>query len=62
VTVSAGTDRLVGQDPAAIWNAVQDVLARPTGPARVPEFWDGQAAERVVQALLEFIAVRCSGR
>src|SRR5262245_59352366 len=62
VTVSAGTNRLVGQDPAAIWNAVQDVLSRPAGPGRVPEFWDGQAGERVVQALLEFVAVRCSGR
>jgi UDP-N-acetylglucosamine 2-epimerase (non-hydrolysing) len=60
VTVSAGTNRLVGQDPTAIWNAVQDVLSRPAGPARVPEFWDGQAAERVVQALLEFVAARCS--
>jgi UDP-N-acetylglucosamine 2-epimerase (non-hydrolysing) len=62
VTVSAGTNRLVGQDPTAIWNAVQDVLSRPAGPARVPEFWDGQAAERVVQALLEFVAARCSRR
>jgi UDP-N-acetylglucosamine 2-epimerase (non-hydrolysing) len=62
VTVSDGTNRLVGQDPTAIWNAVQEVLAAPPGPVRVPEYWDGEAAERVVRAILEFVAVRCSGR
>jgi UDP-N-acetylglucosamine 2-epimerase (non-hydrolysing) len=62
VTVTDGTNRLVGQDPTAIWNAVQDVLATAPGPVRVPEYWDGEAAERVVRAILEFVAVRCSGR
>jgi UDP-N-acetylglucosamine 2-epimerase (non-hydrolysing) len=62
VTVSQGTNRLVGQDPAAIWKAVQEVLAAPPAPARVPEYWDGQAAERVVCAILEFVAARRSAR
>jgi len=58
VTVSEGTNRIVGQNPEVIWEAAQDVLARPAGVARVPEYWDGQAGERVVQALLEFTAAR----
>ena len=62
VTVSQGTNRLVGQDPAAIWKAVQEVLSQPPAPARVPEYWDGQAAERVVRAILEFVAARRSAR
>jgi len=62
VTVTEGTNRLVGQDPTAIWTAVQEVLAQPPGPARAPEYWDGRAAERVVDALLEFVAARCNRR
>ena len=58
VTVSEGTNRVVGQDPAVIWAAVQEVLDQPRGEARVPEYWDGQAAERVVRAVLEFLAAR----
>jgi UDP-N-acetylglucosamine 2-epimerase (non-hydrolysing) len=62
VTISDGTNRLVGQDPAAIWSAALAVLDGPRGPGRVPEFWDGQAAERVVSALLEFVAARRARR
>ena len=58
VTVTDGTNRIVGQDPAAIWRAVEDLLDAPARPAKVPEYWDGHAAERIVQALLEFIAAR----
>jgi UDP-N-acetylglucosamine 2-epimerase (non-hydrolysing) len=58
VTVSEGTNRVVGQDPDVIWAAVQDVLDQPQGKVRVPEYWDGQAAERVVRAVLEFLAAR----
>ena len=62
VTVTDGTNRLVGQDPAAIWAAVEAVLGAPRGRARVPEYWDGQAAVRVVTALLEFVATRRARR
>jgi len=62
VTVADGTNRLVGQDPAAIWAAAVAVLAEPRGRGRVPEYWDGEAAERVVVALLEFVAARRARR
>ncbi len=58
VTVSEGTNRIVGQDPEVIWKAAQEVLAEAAGPVRVPEYWDGQAGERIVRALLEFTAAR----
>jgi UDP-N-acetylglucosamine 2-epimerase (non-hydrolysing) len=58
VTVTDGTNRVVGQDPEAIWAAVQELLEAEPAPARVPEYWDGQAGERVVRALLEFTAAR----
>lgn len=53
VTCRQGTNALVGDDLEAAWAAVEAALA---GPARHPvtiEGWDGRAAERVVDALVE---------
>ena len=58
VTVTDGTNRVVGQDPEVIWKAAEGILSAPPGTPRVPEYWDGRAAERIVAALLEFIRAR----
>lgn len=60
VTVTCGTNRVVGQDPAVIWREVESILAAPMPERRVPEGWDGKAARRVVSAVLDFIAARQS--
>jgi len=52
ITVDEGTNEVVGTDPDAVVAAAQRVLARPPA-ARHPALWDGRAAERVVDALLE---------
>lgn len=52
ITVTQGTNRVVGSQPAAIIAAARDALQRPwPDPPRI-EGWDGQAAERVVETLL----------
>jgi UDP-N-acetylglucosamine 2-epimerase (non-hydrolysing) len=51
LTVTEGTNRVVGTDPAVILDAVASELASRT-PARRPELWDGRAAERIVQAII----------
>jgi UDP-N-acetylglucosamine 2-epimerase (non-hydrolysing) len=48
VTVTEGTNRLAGTDPAAIRAAVKEALAAPP-VGRVPKLWDGQAATRIVE-------------
>lgn len=53
ITVTEGTNRLVGTRPTAILAAVGEVLADGGGEARRPEYWDGRASERIVNILLE---------
>jgi UDP-N-acetylglucosamine 2-epimerase (non-hydrolysing) len=55
ITVSEGTNRLVGTRPAEILAAVGEVLAGGAGEARRPELWDGRASERIVEILVERI-------
>jgi UDP-N-acetylglucosamine 2-epimerase (non-hydrolysing) len=55
VTVELGTNRVVGTDPARIVAEAEAVLARDKQkePPRVPPLWDGHAAGRILDALLE---------
>ncbi len=52
VTVTQGTNQIVGQDPARIVAAAREVLRGKTQAGRVPRLWDGRAAERIVEVLL----------
>jgi len=47
VTVEQGTNAIVGQDRAQILAVVNDVLKNGGKRGRVPELWDGKAAERI---------------
>jgi UDP-N-acetylglucosamine 2-epimerase (non-hydrolysing) len=50
-TLSHGTNRLVGEDPAALVAAVAEVLDRPPRPRAAGRPWDGRASERIVADL-----------
>ena len=51
ITVAEGTNVIVGQDPHRILAAVDDVLETGGKAGRIPEYWDGRAAERIVGVL-----------
>ena len=51
LTVTEGTNTVVGIDPHRIVVAVEEELAHPA-PARRPALWDGRAADRIVAAIL----------
>ncbi|MEB2345965.1 MAG: UDP-N-acetylglucosamine 2-epimerase (non-hydrolyzing) [Deltaproteobacteria bacterium] len=51
VTLSEGTNLLIGSDPAAIRRESRRILDGEARKGRVPEGWDGRAAERIVAVL-----------
>lgn len=53
ITVSQGTNRVVGNQPEAIKQAALAALEQDPVPARAPELWDGHAAVRIVDAIEE---------
>jgi UDP-N-acetylglucosamine 2-epimerase (non-hydrolysing) len=55
-TVSHGTNTIVGRDRARIAQAIDDVFANGGKRGRVPELWDGHAAERIALHLDAWLA------
>ncbi|MGB2624279.1 MAG: UDP-N-acetylglucosamine 2-epimerase (non-hydrolyzing) [Candidatus Acidiferrum sp.] len=53
ITISQGTNRLIGTAPPKIIAAAQQILAGKGKPGRIPPLWDGHSAERIVQVLLQ---------
>jgi UDP-N-acetylglucosamine 2-epimerase (non-hydrolysing) len=51
VTLTQGTNRLVGSRPEAIRNEVRKVLDAPIPQGSRPELWDGRAASRIADVL-----------
>lgn len=53
ITVTEGTNRLVGRDPGTIVRAAREVMAAPPPRPGKPALWDGQAGRRIAAALVE---------
>jgi UDP-N-acetylglucosamine 2-epimerase (non-hydrolysing) len=51
ITVTQGTNRLLGEDPASILPAAAPILDGKTTPGRCPDLWDGHASERIAAVL-----------
>ncbi len=58
ITVEHGTNTLVGRDRAAILRGVDAIVAGAGKSGRVPEFWDGRAAERIAADLARWLIQR----
>jgi UDP-N-acetylglucosamine 2-epimerase (non-hydrolysing) len=52
ITCEIGTNVLVGTDPQRIVQEANSILDGNTRPSGIPEKWDGHAAERIVEVLL----------
>jgi UDP-N-acetylglucosamine 2-epimerase (non-hydrolysing) len=58
ITVDEGTNTVVGTDPAAILHCVHETLGGGGKRGRVPELWDGRAAERIRDEILLWATAR----
>jgi UDP-N-acetylglucosamine 2-epimerase (non-hydrolysing) len=58
VTVTHGSNHLIGTDPDKIIASAHALLDTPSSAKRVPELWDGHAAERIVSELLAWLVAR----
>ena len=55
ITADEGTNTIVGQDPAKILAAFNEVMQSGGKAGRIPQFWDGHAAERIARAIQEWL-------
>ena len=55
ITVEQGTNTMVGRNTQAILQGVDDILAGAGKQGRVPELWDGRAAERIAADLWQWL-------
>ncbi|MDW8002986.1 MAG: UDP-N-acetylglucosamine 2-epimerase (non-hydrolyzing) [Deltaproteobacteria bacterium] len=53
VTVDEGTNTIVGTSKRAILNAYRDFKSGSVKKGRIPKYWDGMTADRIVNILLE---------
>jgi UDP-N-acetylglucosamine 2-epimerase (non-hydrolysing) len=53
VTITEGTNTLVGTSGARMIEETRKILAGRGKRGRIPKFWDGHAAERIIECLLE---------
>lgn len=60
ITVSQGTNTLVGRDVAAIRQGVDEILGGRGKRGRMPDLWDGRAGERIAADLADWLLRRCS--
>jgi len=51
ITVSQGTNTIVGTDIQAIRACVEEVLTTGGKAGRIPELWDGRAADRIADTM-----------
>ena len=58
ITITEGTNTLVGSSPEALRTELKRLTRGESKRGRIPELWDGKAAERIVSVIAEFIAAR----
>jgi UDP-N-acetylglucosamine 2-epimerase (non-hydrolysing) len=56
ITVEEGTNTIVGRDPRRVSECMDDILRTGGKRGKVPELWDGHAAERIAEDLGQWLA------
>jgi UDP-N-acetylglucosamine 2-epimerase (non-hydrolysing) len=58
ITVSQGTNTVVGTDAHAILACYENLIKTGGKMGRIPELWDGQSAQRIVQIINDWAGSR----
>jgi UDP-N-acetylglucosamine 2-epimerase (non-hydrolysing) len=58
ITVDRGTNTIVGTDPAKIRACFDDAMDTGGKSGRIPELWDGKAAQRIAEVLVTWAGDR----
>jgi UDP-N-acetylglucosamine 2-epimerase (non-hydrolysing) len=58
ITIEQGTNTLIGRDAARAVESVEAILRTGGKRGRIPELWDGRAAERIAAHLEHWLAAR----
>jgi UDP-N-acetylglucosamine 2-epimerase (non-hydrolysing) len=61
VTVSEGTNIVVGSDPQVIRHKVEEILAGHGKIGTIPELWDGHASQRLAKVLIDNLRLAGKG-
>ena len=56
ITISLGTNQLVGRDVRALARAAEEILSGNTKRGSIPPLWDGHAADRIASILVNVLA------
>jgi UDP-N-acetylglucosamine 2-epimerase (non-hydrolysing) len=56
ITITHGTNQLVGRDPLRVAAATDVILAGGRPQGRIPELWDGRASERILAIMTGAVA------
>ncbi len=62
VTVSHGTNRIVGSQPERVLAGVEQILAGGSTAGRLPPLWDGYASQRLVDVIESFLTTKSRSR
>lgn len=57
ITITEGTNRLVPLDSLSIIKYSEEILAGKVIEGRIPEYWDGRTAQRVVEVVGEYLGI-----
>jgi UDP-N-acetylglucosamine 2-epimerase (non-hydrolysing) len=57
VTMSVGTNTVVGSDPQRIRDAAEEILAGRGKAGSIPDLWDGQASGRAAKVLVDYLTI-----
>ena len=60
ITVDEGTNTVAGQDPSTIMAIYEDIIDGGGKAGRVPQYWDGKAAERIADILAAWMKKGCT--